>query len=210
MNKYLRGNELPFWLFSFSILIVLTVPKLIQDGMFLDGMLYTCVSHNLANGLGTFWEPFFSPSYYNAGSPAFHEHPPLVFGIQSMFFRILGDSMYVERLYIFLTMCITAWLIHLLWKEIFSGQDRIRSISWLPVIFWIIIPTSFWAYSNNMMENTMSLFDISAVLFIYRSLNSEKDRPGLLLIAGFFIFLATFSKGVPGFFPWQYHYCIKL
>jgi hypothetical protein len=52
-----------------------------------------------------------------------------------------------------------------------------------------------------MMENTMSIFDISAVFFIYRSLNSEKYRPGLLLIAGFFIFLATFSKGVPGFFP---------
>jgi hypothetical protein len=98
-------------------------------------------------------------------------------------------------------MCTASWLIHLLWKEIFRDKDGIRSISWLPVIFWIIIPTSFWANSNNMMENTMSIFDISAVFFIYRSLNSEKHRPGLLLIAGFFIFLATFSKGVPGFFP---------
>ena len=111
LNKYSSWKDLPFWLFTIGIMFLLTLPTLIQDGMFLDGILYTSVSHNLSQGIGTFWFPVASPSWQMAGSVFFHEHPPLVFGIQSMFFKVFGDSMYVERFYIFLTMCITALLI---------------------------------------------------------------------------------------------------
>jgi hypothetical protein len=201
IKKYLQGKNLPFWLFTFSILILLTVPKLIQDGMFMDGMLYTCVSHNLSNGIGTFWFPEFSPSWFNAGSRFFHEQPPLVFGIQSVFFRIFGESMYVERLYIFITMCITAFSIKLLWDSIYRREEGIKTISWLPVVFWITIPSCFWSYSNNMMENTMGIFTVASVLFIFKSVKSERNETGSLLLSGLFIFLATMSKGVPGFFP---------
>lgn len=181
-------------------MILLTVPKLIQDGMFLDAMLYTCVSHNLSNGIGSFWFPQYSPSLFS-GYPFFLEHPPLVFGIQALFFRLLGDSMYVERLYVFLTMCITAFLISRLWKDIYKAEDGFKGISWLPVLFWITIPTWFWSYSNNMMENTMTIFDLSAVILIYRASRSEKIQYVSIIIAGIFIFLATFSKGIPGLFP---------
>jgi Dolichyl-phosphate-mannose-protein mannosyltransferase len=200
-NKYLQNKNLPFWLFTFSVALILTVSKLIQDGMFLDGMLYTCVSHNLAIGTGTFWSPESSPSFFNSGSQIFHEHPPLVFGIQSLFFRILGDSMYVERFYTFLTMCISAFLIKLLWDSIFNNDQNLKSISWLPVFLWITIPSSSWSYSNNMMENTMGIFTLSAVLFIYKSIESGKNKIGTLLLSGLFVFFATMSKGVPGFFP---------
>ncbi|TAL75462.1 MAG: hypothetical protein EPN88_03325 [Bacteroidetes bacterium] len=201
IKNYLSGKNLPFWLFTFSVAIILTIPKLIQDGMFLDGMLYTCVSHNLGNGIGTFWSPEYSPSYFNAGSHFFHEHPPLVFGIQSLFFRIFGNSMYVERFYILLTLFISAFLIKHLWKSIFRNDQNLKSISWLPVFFWITIPSCSWSYSNNMMENTMGIFTLCAVIFIYKSVESEKNETGTLLISGLFIFLATMSKGVPGFFP---------
>ena len=168
-----RLNNIPFWLLISGLMILLTVPKLIQDGMFLDAMLYTCVSHNLSNGIGTFWFPQYSPSLFS-GYPFFLEHPPLVFGIQALFFRLLGDSMYVERLYVFLTMCITAFLIGRLWKDIYKDEEGLNGISWLPVLFWIAIPTWFWSYSNNMMENTMTIFDLCAVILIYRASRSEK------------------------------------
>jgi 4-amino-4-deoxy-L-arabinose transferase-like glycosyltransferase len=195
------SKNFPFWLFTFSVLILLTLPKLIQDGMFLDGMLYTCVSHNLSNGIGTFWFPQFSPSYHNAGSTFFQEHPPLVFGIQSLFFRLFGDSMYVERFYIFLTMCITAFSIHVLWNTIFKKYEELKKISWLPILLWITIPSSSWSYSNNMMENTMGIFTLCAVIFIYKAVESEKKEFVALILSGIFVFLATMSKGVPGFFP---------
>jgi Dolichyl-phosphate-mannose-protein mannosyltransferase len=169
--------------------------------MFLDGMLYTCVSHNLSNGIGTFWFPQYSPSYFNAGSPFFQEHPPLVFGIQSLFFRLLGDSMYVERFYTFLTMCISAFLINILWRTIFKEEEALKKISWLPILFWITIPSCSWSYSNNMMENTMGLFTLAAVIVIFKAVESKRNKSGTLVFSGVFIFLATMSKGVSGFFP---------
>ena len=33
----------------------LVLPVLIMDGMFMDGVLYACVSKNLANGFGSMW-----------------------------------------------------------------------------------------------------------------------------------------------------------
>ena len=201
LKKYFSGKDTPFWLVTLSVVIFLTLTKLIQDGMFMDGMLYTCVSHNLSKGIGTFWLPVFSPSYFNSGSPFFLEQPPLVFGIQSLFFKVLGDSMYVERVYIFLTMCITAFLIYLLWKIIYNEENEIRRIGWLPVFLWITIPSCSWSYSNNMMENTMGLFSLAAVISAIKAGESEKYRPGLLILSGFLVFLATLSKGVPGLFP---------
>ena len=201
LKKYFSGKDTPFWLLTFSIVALLTLSRLIKDGMFMDGMLYTCVSHNLSKGIGTFWFPVFSPSYHNSGSPFFMEHPPLVFGIQSIFFRILGDSMYVERIYIFLTMCITAFLIHHLWQSIFKKDKELKKISWLPILLWITIPSSSWSYINNMMENSMGIFTLGAVICIFKSFESQKHKFSLLFLSGFLVFSATMSKGVPGLFP---------
>jgi 4-amino-4-deoxy-L-arabinose transferase-like glycosyltransferase len=201
IKKYLASKDLPFWLLTISIMILIIAPTLIQDGMFGDAMLYTSVSHNLGTGIGSFWEPVFSPSYHNAGSAFFHEQPPLVFGIQSLFFKLLGDSLYVERFYTFLTMCVTAILLKVLWNSVFTKEQEFKKISWLPVILWITVPACIWSYSNNMMENTMGIFTISAVIFIFKSLESDRKEIWFLLLAGLFVFLATMSKGVPGLFP---------
>lgn len=199
-EKILNSKQTPFWLIAFGTLIGLTLPKLIQDGMFMDAMLYTSVSHNLSQGIGTFWFPQFSVLGVSQ-LPAFHEQPPLVFGIQALFFKLFGDSMYVERLYTFVTMCITAILINKLWKDIFKNNIRLTKIGWLPIILWITIPICYWSFENNMLENTMGIFVLSAAILIYQSLQSEKIRIIKLIIAGIFIFMATLSKGFPGFFP---------
>jgi len=163
-------------------------------------MLYASVSHNLSRGIGTFWFPQFS-LHNVAGLSSFHEHPPLVFGIQSLFFKLIGDSMYVERLYTFLTMCITAALINLFWKELYEKETGPKRLGWLPIIFWISVPVCFWSYSNNMHENTMGIFTLAAVWLIYKSFHAAKFSVALGMLAGIFIFLATLSKGLPGFFP---------
>lgn len=200
LKKFLKNRQTPFWIITISVLIGLTLPTLIRDGMFMDAMLYTSVAHNLSMGIGTFWFPQFS-LHNIAGLTSFHEQPPLVFGIQSVFFKILGDSLYVERFYTFLTMCITALLINLLWKEIYRNNNGLKSLGWLPIILWITIPVCFWSYSNNMHENTMGIFTLSSVLLIYKASQSEKYRLMTWVLAGVFIFLATLSKGLPGFFP---------
>jgi 4-amino-4-deoxy-L-arabinose transferase-like glycosyltransferase len=198
--KISSTGSLPFLLLTAALVFGLTLPVLIQDGMFMDAMLYTSVAHNMARGYGTFWFPQFS--FHGVGNlPSFHEQPPLVFGIQSIFFRVLGDSLYVERFYTFLALIITAVLIMRLWKEVHSGNPGMQTLSWLPVACWIILPTAFWSYSNNMLENTMGIFTLLAVLSVYRSLRTEENTIAAGALAGLFVFLASFSKGLPGLFP---------
>jgi 4-amino-4-deoxy-L-arabinose transferase-like glycosyltransferase len=190
-----------FWVFTVSVAFILTLPVLVQDGMFMDGTLYSAVSHNLANGIGTFWFPSFSYNNLAGIHDSFHEQPPLVFAIQSLFFKLFGDSMYVERFYTLLCLIVNMFLIRTLWREIFKTDKHTQELSWLPVLFWITVPVCFWSFSNNMHENTVSMFILLAVLFIYELITQKQKIAIRLILAGVFIFLASFSKGLPGLFP---------
>jgi len=79
-------------LFVFSFYYLLIGYKLLRLGLHGDGVEYACVARNLADGLGTFWKPYLEDYRH----PVFHEHPPLVYWIQSLFFRIFGDGAYFE------------------------------------------------------------------------------------------------------------------
>jgi 4-amino-4-deoxy-L-arabinose transferase-like glycosyltransferase len=196
----MKKQNLPFWLLTITVFIFLIIPVLIKDGMFMDGQLYACVAKNLANGSGTFWYPYFSATWFKAGSIYYLEHPQLVYGIQSLFFRVLGSSIYTERIYSLLTAIISAYLISIIWRLHFKNRQDLKKLSWLPVLLWIIIPICFWSYQNNMHENTMGIFTLLAVYFIIRAINN--NMPFLyIILASICIFLASFSKGIPGFFP---------
>ena len=190
------NKHLSFWFFTASVMVVLVLSRLIQDGMFMDGLLYACISKNLATGAGTFWHPHFSKitlSFYD-------QNPPLGFGIQSLFFKLLGNSIYTERTYSFFCAIVHAFLIVTLWKQIFKNESELKKLGWLPILLWIIIPVCFWSYSNNMLENTMSIFDLLAIIFITRFM-LHQQRVWYIVLAGLFTFLATLTKGIQGAFP---------
>ena len=191
----MQNKHFPFWIFTAAVLISLVVPVLIQDGMFMDGMLYVCVAKNLSEGIGTFWHPHFSPQHL----VFFDQQPPLGFGIQAIFFNLFGTSIYVERFYSFLTLCLGAFLITRVWQQIFAQETEIKSISWMPVLLWIIVPVCFWSYSNNLLECTMVIFDLLAIYCILKFF--EKSFSLYLALAGVFIFLASLTKGFQGLFP---------
>ena len=69
----------------------IVAPSLFSDGMFADGVDNATIARNMANGLGDFWQPH----HTNVIAPEFYEHPPLAFGLQSIWFRLLGDSIYL-------------------------------------------------------------------------------------------------------------------
>jgi 4-amino-4-deoxy-L-arabinose transferase-like glycosyltransferase len=183
-----------FWIFTISVFVVLLIPALVQDGMFLDGVTYSAISKNLANGIGSFWKPHYTKILY----PNFYEHPPLVFGIQSLFFKLLGDGIYTERIYTLLTAVITAIGIVLIWR-LYNNQNGFRKYSWLPVLLWISIPIVFWSYKNNLLENTMGIFTIFSIYFISRTL--IKGKVIWLIIGSVLIVLAFLSKGFVGLYP---------
>lgn len=193
------STQFPFWNFTLTLLFILTLPYLLQDGMFTDGVLYTAVSKNLANGLGSLWFPHFSDTMF---LPFFHQQPPLTFGIQALFFKLFGNSIYCERFYSFFTLFVSAFLIHRIWRKVYEEEKEVRQISWLPVLLWIIIPVCYWAYSNNVEENTMGIFTLFSTLCMYKGLLQKNANSFFYLAAGSLLALmASLCKGFPGLFP---------
>lgn len=188
----------PFFVFSFSIMAILLFPQLFQEGLFMDGLIYSTLSHNLAEGFGTFWFPKFSETIMFE----YFEHPPLVFGIQSLFFRLLGDSFFVEKIYSFITALLTALFIILIWKKI-TYKTEFKYMYWLPVILWITIPKAFWSYNNNMLENTMGLFSLAAIYFLFISIDISNitKRIACICLSAMLVLLGFLSKGFPALFP---------
>lgn len=194
-------NNVPFYIIVLGLFLGVCAPSLWSDGMFMDGLYYATISRNLSEGLGSFWQLYFTEISY----PIFYEHPPLAIGLQSIFFQIFGDSIYVERFYSLSTFIITGVIIHLIWKKI--STKELKDLSWIPLFFWIMIPLNSWACSNNMLENTMNIFVSLSVLFSLKSL--DHCRVKNILFAGICLSLAFLSKGFVGLFPlsiffWQF------
>ncbi|MEI6766304.1 MAG: glycosyltransferase family 39 protein [Bacteroidota bacterium] len=187
----------PFRFLVISVFCAIVVTVLLRQGMFMDGLMYSSISRNLADGKGSMWFLHFSNSLFSD----FHEHPPLVFWIQAVFFKLFGDGFYTERLYCLLAGIAVAWLITRTWKELNKGNTDAQPFSWLPVLFWISIPVISWGLGNNMLENTMAIFTTAAVLVIIKGISQEKNRLLFFTIAALMIFFAVLAKGPVAMFP---------
>ncbi len=191
------AKEKPYWFLTIALVFILVVSQLFQDGMFMDGELYVCVSKNLANGSGSFWNPYFGET----SGLAFHEQPPLYFGLMALFFKLLGNSMYTERIFCLLTLFVTTLYIVKIWRLVFREDEAIAAKSWLPVLLWITIPVCFWTYNNLVEETVMGVFTTMAVYFILKSLLIKARTLLNLFLGAVFIFLASLTKGIQGMYP---------
>ena len=121
----------PFLFVVVALFILLLSPTLFSDGMFMDGLMYASVARNLAEGDGSFWMLRFSDTHLSA----FHEHPPLVMGLQSLFFRLFGDSILVEKLYSMVTYLISGGILFLIWQQV--TLSKFSAVAWLPFLFCV-------------------------------------------------------------------------
>ncbi len=180
-----------FSLLTIATALILILPRLLADGMFMDGLIYATLGHNLAEGRGSFWYPHFSQGLF----PSFHEHPPLGFGIQALFFQLFGSSIYVERFFSLFTAMVSAFLMVRLWKK--AGGEA--AYWWLPVLFWVITPLVHWSYACNMLENTLSVFTLGAILCYW--IFKEKNSLFYLVLGSLLIIGGLLTKGFPALFP---------
>jgi len=195
------------WMFFASLIFFLIAPNLLREGMFVDGIWYAAISNNLENGIGEFWLPSFTQTIYNK----FYEHPPLVFWIQSVFFKVLGQSFWVERIYCFVIFLLTALIISKIWKQIYSDNGKLAKLSYLPLILWILNFNTFFAYPNNVLECTLTVFTLTAILYLLYSLKSKGIKAfQFILASGFFIFLGFLSKGLVALYPLIFYVIIYI
>jgi 4-amino-4-deoxy-L-arabinose transferase-like glycosyltransferase len=189
---FVSTDTLPFYLVPIGVFLIIVSPNILSEGMFMDGLIYSVIANNLANGIGTFWNPHFTATCY----PGFHEHPPLAIGLQSIFYSLFGESRYIDKIYSTLTFVITGYILLKIWKAL--GYKY----SWLPLIFWFSVPLVSWACTNNMLENTLTIFTSLSVLLY---LKSQKNNPMLFIfLSGFILAIGFLTKGFVAFFPWTF------
>lgn len=181
-----------FCLITLLLFLAIFGFSIFSDGMFFDGIFYAAVSNNYAHHIGTFWAMQYSPTLL----PPFNDQPPLALFLQAMFFKMLGDSIYVERFYCFLFALLNIYIIKKLWSLI---SNKTGDFFWLPILIWIIIPLTGWTFQNNLIEVTMSAFDLLAIYFIIKGCKTNSFFQ--FVLGGIFICCAGLSKGIQGLFP---------
>ncbi len=167
---------LPFWLWG-----------VLEQGMFVDGLTYASISRNLSIGLGSFWHP----NYWN---DSFYGHPPLFFGLESLVFRALGDSIWIEKsVSLLLNVGIFISFFPLL-KWINPRLDR-----WLIATLWAILPLVCWSAGAHILDTPLTLSTLWAVGLAHHPVRKEKAWPGL--VSGLLIGISVGIKGPVGLFP---------
>lgn len=159
----------------------------------MDGLLYAAISNNMSEGLGSFWKPYLSEYRF----PEFYEHPPLAIGLQSLWFRLFGDSFLVERFYSLFTFVLSGIFLVGIWKQL--GQSI--KTGWLPLILWLSVSTVIWSCANNMLENTMTVFILASSFCFFKGLNSSHIY--LFILSGIALSFAVLSKGFVSLYIWM-------
>jgi len=181
------------WLFLLSLFLLVTAPDLFTTGMFLDGVTYAAIARNFAfdGDLATHL------TYTKTLFPQFIEHPPVHFWLSGMLYKLFGDHEWVENVYCLLTAAFTAFFIAKLWQLLLPAQ---RQYFWLPVLLWMLVPVVNWSYSNNLLENTLSVFVLAAAWAYFKFAKTKKLA--WLLLAGGLLATAFFTKGFVALYMW--------
>lgn len=186
----------------------ITLFPMFGKGMFMDGVLYAIISQNVAQDICGLWSLKITESLY----PHFNEHPPLVFALQSFYFKHLGNHYWVERLYSLSTIILSSYLIVKLYRlvcRIELGENP--SPAWV-LLLWISVPVVNRCAQNNMLENTMLVFVLGSVWAylkaqLFTSINKPFNRGWKsylwLFVSGFMLFWAFMAKGFTGLFPFS-------
>ncbi len=199
MGPVLFRPSVLFSILTLNIFLILGAYPFLTDGTFFDALVYSSIARNMSELSHSFW----SPHHFFGSEKVFYEHPPMQFWLQSHFFNILGDHLWVDRLFSFVVFLINLLIMLKIWnflnlrKKIKNDQNN--SLLWLPVLLWISAPLVFWSYPITMLENTLTLFTaLSALFFLgYKKTNHfGYFFLYVLSIAGAFL-----VKGPVGLFP---------
>lgn len=170
-----------------AVLLWFVAPYWLQEGMFMDGQIYAAVAQNLADGLGTFWAPVYQPS----STVPYSEQLPMFTGMESLFFHLLGGSVWTERVFMAFAWIATAAGIGALQRRLWPERGQ-EAVIWM-VAVWSSAPLVGWGMGNHAQEMWMAPFTVWAVVAM--SLSRWVWMGGLLTVA------AALFKGPQGLFP---------
>jgi 4-amino-4-deoxy-L-arabinose transferase-like glycosyltransferase len=174
-----------------SIFLIVNGHTILSKSMFMDGIIYSSIAKNLFLGECSVWNLKFTDTLFSN----FNEHPPLSMSLQSFFYYLFGTDLVVDKFYSLSNYIFSAFIIVKIWKLI----NPLSKIAWIVVLFWILTPVVFWASTNNMLENSLTVFILTSFYFILKYIYINKIQN--ILFAGFFLALGFLTKGFVVLFP---------
>ena len=111
------------------------------------------------------------------------------------FFWLVGDVYWLERVYSLGCAVFTILLMRKCWKLLSADTSA------LAVLFWLCIPIVGWCFGNNMLENTMIVFNMAAIYVLLRSINGSTYFFSNIVIASLLISCGVLVKGVVSLYP---------
>ena len=221
MSKiYDSSKTIAFKYFALFYIAAMFLPRLVVQGMFGDGLLYSSIARNMAIGKGSIWQPFFSSSYgLENVPPIYYENPPLMLWLESLLFQLIGDYWWIEKLFSLIILIVNCFLIIKIW-QLFERKYAInlKGLSCLVLVFWYLMPRVLWGNPNNLMDNNLLTFCLLAIYFILELMTLKDDEYlfnrqtnffntplSIKLFYGFLscfsIFLGVLTKGPVALYP---------
>jgi 4-amino-4-deoxy-L-arabinose transferase-like glycosyltransferase len=182
--------------FVFTLYFLLLGYKLMRLGIHGDGLEYATVAMNLADGVGTFWKPYLDDTIHRV----FHEHPPLVFWIQSLFFRVFGDGPYLESFYGFFAGLVILGCTALFWQRVRHDFQLSPLGNWWPMLLIVSLPIYTYMMQINRIAITYTILAIIPTYAAYRSVIGNKRTILFGLITGVLVYFGFIAKGPVAFF----------
>lgn len=174
-------------------------PHVVKVGHFFDGVTYAGIARQMSMGIGTLDCPQYSPFL----APKFYGHFPLWLGWQALFFALVGNTWWVEGMFLLVNLALHGLAFRWVWNEFRLSAGDTDLPTWRVVVaLYLTVPVVTWAWSNNMLEIGVSFFSLLAVGASLTSLRTMLNHWWWWSIAAAWLtILAVASKGVVGLFP---------
>ena len=173
------------------LLLILFGGPILRDGLFIDGLAYTNLAKNMAQGIGSIWEPLLEPN-----GPVFYGHPSLMFWSQSLFFRVFGNHLWTEDIYNTCVLVLTLWFAYRVWGQLVGRWGR--GTYWFPLLLFALNQENQLRYPNGMLECSLTMIALGTT---YGFILLRNKLLLATLICGFGGFLCFLIKGPVGLFP---------
>ncbi len=180
VNKFLSEN-------GFLFLLVLGAALYFQhawvQGFFLDGYLYSAFAKHAAQN-GDWLIPHLSKTTYSQ----FPVHPPFVFALNGLFFKVFGSSYTAARIFsgLFSLVCLASVIR-------FTQKHDNEEKAFLTGLIFILIPPLIKKTRFPSLDGPLMLFVFLSLYFYFEAY--KKNKSSSWLLCGVFFGLSLLTKG---------------
>jgi len=188
-----KKYSVPGILLTIALLLffVIVSHKLLELGKHGDGVEYASVARNMAEGRGSLWRPYFSDTF----GTLYREHPPLIYWIQSLLFKIFGDGPYFEGVYGLGVGLVILACTALFWRRVRRDFQMPPAGAWWPILLLVAVPVFSYLSQTHRLVFSFAVFAVLAAYFAYRSMFAAEFAVVYSILAGIFTYLGFISKG---------------